>query len=1054
MRERRKYPFLVILYVHMGRLFGNLKSLRTLSRYFVSCQNLVRGYSMGVCSKATALRRIDICIFLASVIFVAGVTAIVVTPALGEDDDRKGMKVSERDEAGKAVRFDFDFSGGDLQNLIKFISEEADLTIVAAENDIKDKKFALTNLRNVTIEETLEEIKTVLSQYNLTMIRTNKTLLITTFNKAVQMKVPVKRVTADPNLIEPTDEIQTYIIQLNSATASELVDGIKPLLNSAANIFADANSNSLIITDLASNIRRIVTILQVADEDPDVPLKVEVVPLTNATAKSLAQTLSEVFRQEEQVTNILRKISFTSDPDEMRKMMEKAKESGAGIDMIRGRIQIAADESSNSLIIKASESNLVVLRELIQQLDTAPSVQTEIRIFRLKFAIAADVSETLEEIITGRSAGSRPGRYSHRWERRAWEERRSRVRRETAGQEHQGIIGTVNIASSDHLNAVIIASDPRNFPILEKLVTELDQSDPQEEIRLYFMKFAQAETMGQNLQDLFEGGSIGRDQDRPWWDRQRQRQIDTTGFGVQGPVHLVPDSRLNALMVSTAEQNFETIEELIKRLDVNMPDQEWATRVYHLKYADAENVETIINNLYRDSGSARVWWLPSQPNQNRSALAGNVTAEAYPTLNAVFISTATQRNFEIIGQVIQEIDVPTPEAQKEITKPIRLEYANAEQIKDVLSEVWEDEGDRGGFSFGRFLSRGGRGEQKDINSLRGKVTVFADPDTNTLIVTTAQRYLPDVEALIRGLDFVRGQVWIDIQILEVTLDESTKLGLELTAQENRLFGEEIRPGNPLVGGLDTKFALDQEISGFSYSIATKEYMALLHTLMRENKVRTLSTPSLLTRDNQQATWSRGRTIPYLQSVDTRSLLGDTVNQPLFNYDFISPPVGINITITPHIAKSEEGPDGKRTIGLEIVQIQASNFIEFTDFNAPITEDSSISAYVDVEDGQRIVVGGMIKQKQQQIESKMPILGDIPFLGNLFRRTETVTENSEIVIIITPHIIDIKNPDDLRRLEEQANEWRSNDSNTPNEQGEGGGTTNRDISEEGKEKMDK
>ena len=119
---------------------------------------------MGVCSKATALRRIDICIFLALAIFVAVVAAVVVTPALGEDDNRKGMKVSERDEAGKAVRFDFDFSGGDLQNLIKFISEEADLTIVAAENDIKDKKFALTNLRNVTNEETLEEINKNLAE--------------------------------------------------------------------------------------------------------------------------------------------------------------------------------------------------------------------------------------------------------------------------------------------------------------------------------------------------------------------------------------------------------------------------------------------------------------------------------------------------------------------------------------------------------------------------------------------------------------------------------------------------------------------------------------------------------------------------------------------------------------------------------------------------------------------------------------------------------------------------------------------------------------------------
>jgi general secretion pathway protein D len=273
---------------------------------------------------------------------------------------------------------------------------------------------------------------------------------------------------------------------------------------------------------------------------------------------------------------------------------------------------------------------------------------------------------------------------------------------------------------------------------------------------------------------------------------------------------------------------------------------------------------------------------------------------------------------------------------------------------------------------------------------------------------------------------VRGQVWIDIQILEVTLDESTKLGIELTAQENRLFGEQLRSGNPLVGSVDTQLGLDQEISGFTYSIATKEYMGLLHILLRENKVKTLSTPSLLTRDNQQATWSRGRTIPYLQSVDTTSLLGEGVNQPLFNYDFISPPVGINITITPHIARSREGSDGKRTIGLDIEQIQASNFIEFTDFNAPITEDSSISAYIDVEDGQQIVVGGMIKSKQQEVESKVPILGDIPFVGRLFKRTEKVTENSEIVIIITPHIVDIKNPEDLDKLRKETDKWRSND----------------------------
>ena len=174
------------------------------------------------------------------------------------------MEVSERNEAGQAVRFDFDFPRGDLQNLIRFISEETDLTIIASEGDIKDKKFALTNLKSVTIEETLEKIKTVLSQYDLTMIHTDSTILITTFEKAVQMKVPIKRITADPNQVEQTDEIQTYIIQLTGAVASELVNSLKTLLNKSANIFADTTSNLLIITDVASNIHRVVTILQLS----------------------------------------------------------------------------------------------------------------------------------------------------------------------------------------------------------------------------------------------------------------------------------------------------------------------------------------------------------------------------------------------------------------------------------------------------------------------------------------------------------------------------------------------------------------------------------------------------------------------------------------------------------------------------------------------------------------------------------------------------------------------------------------------------------------------
>ena len=961
------------------------------------------------------------------ILIVLAANLAIVEKVTFAQDDEEAMRVSERDEAGKAIRFDFNFISRDLRDLIRFLSQETDLTFVASENEIKDKKFALTNLKNVTMDEVLEEVKTVLSTYNLTTIRDGNTVLITTFEKAVQMKVPVQRIAADASQVEMIDEIRTYIIQLENAVASELVGGLKPLLNKAANIFADANSNSLIITDVSSNVRRITSILEVADEAPEMPLKVEIVPLENATATSLAATLNQVFQDETQIANALRTMGDAKNPEEMHKMIEKAKEDGAGIDMLRGRIYIAADESSNSLVIKASEANLVALKDVIRQLDTAPSIQSEIRLFRLKLAIAQDVAQTLEEVITGQSAGRRPGSRAQWWERREWDRRRREVQRDRRGQEFQGIIGTVNVTSNDRLNAVIVSTDPRNLPLIEKLIKELDEAEPQEEIQIFFLKYADAQTLSDNLVDLFEGGTAGRDRNRPWWERREERQSEESGFGVQGAVHLVPDSRLNALLVTTASQNFPIIEDLVKRLDVSMPDQEWGTKVYPLKYADAENVANIINSVYQGANNNRGFFsfLP-QRNQSEGSLAGNVTAEPYITLNAVVVTTATQRNFDLITGFIRELDVPTPEGQREITRLIRLEYASAQETTDLLESIWgEGEGGGSQFSFRRFFASGGRLEQKDIDSLRGQVEIEADIQTNSLLVRTAQRYMPQVQAMIEQLDFVRGQVWIDIKILEVTLDESTKLGLELTAQENKLFGQQLRSGNPLVGSVDTQLGLDQEISGFTYSIATKEYMGLLHTLMRENKVKTLSTPSLLTRDNQQATWSRGRTIPYLQSVDTTSLLGEGVNQPLFNYDFITPPVGINITITPHIARSREVSDSKRTIGLDIEQIQASNFIEFTDFNAPITEDSSISAYIDVEDGQQIVVGGMIKSKQQEIESKVPILGDIPFIGRLFKQTETVSENSEIVIIITPHIVDIKNPEDLEKLRKEADKWRSN-----------------------------
>ena len=946
------------------------------------------------------------------------------------------MEVAERDETtGEATRFNFNFTSDELKNLFEYLAQETDLTIIASESDIQGKRFALINLQNVTLDEVIEHVKTVLARYNLTFVRSNSTLIVTTFDKATVMNVPIKRITPDPEQVEMTDEIQTYIIQLENASASEQAAALKPLLNSQANIFADATTNALVITEVSSNVHRIVSILQFADEGERFPLKIAIVPLTYADATVLEQTLTKVLEDNNEDNNSAR---GTNDMD--LEQIKQAIEQGIGIELIDGMIKVYADANSNSLIIKATEENITILKEIILHLDKAPTLSTEIRTYHLEYAIAEDVATTLDQIIVGESSESNRGRFDREDMFRL---RRERQERGMTTNLFQGIVGLVNITHDDRLNIVFISSDPRNYPLIEMVIKELDQKQTENEFKMYLLEFADAATLKENLTQLFEGEDTGGSSNRYWWDWDSRSSSSNqdTGFGVQGTVRIVEDVRLNALLISTSAQNFPMIDDLIEKLDVNLPDQEWSSRIFYLEHADAENLSNLINTHYQgnsDDGfrggssySYYRYYLPQRQNTNptQGALAGNVAAQPLASHNALVISTGTKRNFELIEDFIKKLDIPTPPAMQEVTQVIRLEYATADSLAQVLAQVWQDpqEQEGGGFGFRFFFSdsRGNEEESTDINSLDGKVTVFADPDTNSLIVTTRRRYIDQVRELIKKLDFVRGQVRIDIKILEVTLDETTKLGIEMAANERRLAGLELSPDNPLIGDTNAQLGLGQEISGFNYSLATKEYVALLHTLIRENKVKTLSTPTITTRDSRPATWSSGRRIPYLQSVDTNSILGDTATQPLFNYDFIDPPVGINISLTPYIARSQAGEDGKRTIGLDITNISASNFIEFTDFNAPITDDNTLSAYVDIEDGQQLIVGGIIRKTQKQVENKVPILGDIPLLGRLFKSTETEVQDTEIVFIITPHIFDLQQPEDIKKQKEIADDWKKN-----------------------------
>lgn len=969
--------------------------------------------------QTSGVLRLVSCIFL--LLIFLGLTNVASAQRQGRGLGDDQVKVTERDEEGKAKKLSFfNLVNVDIHDILKFMSDETNLTIIASER-VKGK-VTLVNLKDITVDEALSAIKTALNTLEFTTIRVNKTIVIIPLEDAKTKPVRVM-VGSDPEQIESIDEMITQIMPLTNADAAEMAQSLKNLIPKTADMFADVTSNSLVITDASSNIRRLAYIIQQLDTEPGEMLETRIFQLNYADATALERTLDDLFRQGVEMARGFQRMS-RGGTEEMMKRMKEAQRSGRvpgrGIDFVKGLVFIESDERTNKLIVTASPDNMASIEKMILELDTSAIAQAEIKVFLLSYGLAEDVADELEDLLQGGGGRSRSSRDRYR---RPWERGRG-------GGEGglRGVEGEVNIVSDERLNAVIVVSDPQNFSLIDEIVKQLDQQvDPQEVIKIIPLKVADAQTIVQTLEDLFSGGS---DADMPWWERDRRRREGrdqgegTTG--IQGEVNLVADIRLNSVVVSTASANIPIIEDLIAKLDTVVPDLETSTRIYPLKNADAENLSDILSSIYQSSqsgGFSRFSFLPrsSRSSSRGTTITGTITVSAYPRNNSLIVTSSSARNFELVESLIKELDKETPSDFKYSTLIYPLEYSDAEEISDLLNDIFSEDFGSGSSrqsrerSFFRMFSGGSATMLKDMSTLAGQVRVNADAQTNSLIIVTPARNFDAVREIIQQLDIVRGQVWLEITVIEVMLTDETKLGLEWSWKEGNHLGQD-----GVTGEFGTAFQLSQEAIGFTYKVWNKNLNLLLHTLMRENKVRVLSTTSLPTRDNTTATLSKGKDIPYLESTQT-----DNFGNVLYDYSFLQD-IGITIEITPHIAKSglTKLADGeKRTVGLDITTMNVSNFVEYTDFNAPLTTDSNITTYVDVVDGEQIVIGGMMRTEVKKITHQIPILGSIPFIGRLFKRTEEIKEDTELLILITPHIIDINKEADretLKTLQDKLN----------------------------------
>lgn len=276
--------------------------------------------------------------------------------------------------------------------------------------------------------------------------------------------------------------------------------------------------------------------------------------------------------------------------------------------------------------------------------------------------------------------------------------------------------------------------------------------------------------------------------------------------------------------------------------------------------------------------------------------------------------------------------------------------------------------------------------------LRGDALVQYDADTGSLIVVTDELTNEEIGKVIEELDRPVPQVLIKVLFLEVTHSNDLDLGVEGFLQKTETYNFSDRVDTET---LQTLFGVANQTTGGFYRIIENDLDITLRALAQVAKLEVLSRPSILTRNNQEAVITVGQEVPFIRNSRITDN-GQTINT--IEYEDI----GIILTVTPHISED-------RTVSLEVapeISTLTGETIEISaNANAPVIAKRSAETGVVVPDGSTVVIGGLMEDNVTKTTRKVPILGDIPLLGAAFRRKIDEKSKTELLIFLTPHVVE-------------------------------------------------
>jgi general secretion pathway protein D len=501
---------------------------------------------------------------------------------------------------------------------------------------------------------------------------------------------------------------------------------------------------------------------------------------------------------------------------------------------------------------------------------------------------------------------------------------------------------------------------------------------------------------------------------------------------------------MNQVTVIASPENLLKIEKQIKEWDIPLDLDQVRPRIITLRNSDPVRMVEMLTTLFSEQASDgrddfyRYFFGDDDDDKKKivGPLFGQLTFEAVPGTKKIIIISNVAGAYEVIENLIKELD---SQEMGEIPEVIELKYADPEDLTERLNALFveagqqarirltaqglsgesamdtddddtnssnEDQSDDDEYT-PPWSSASARSERPDaempISNIIGRIRFVPEPHTKSIMVLAPPEFMDAIKDLIKALDVPGKQVVIEAIIVEIEHSKVTSLGIELstnpqafgTLSENAIVAlgnlTNIGTHGSATGTISSVSGVTATGSGSVLGVGTDIY-ALIDFLIKTTNAKVLNQQTLWTKDNEQANFFKGSEVAFRGS--------ESITQQTTSQDIDFDRVGMELRTRPSITP-ENNVD--MIVNIEISQL-TSDLVN----DQPVRTVMETTTNMIVRDGQTLLLGGILFQKDSRVEHKVPLLGDLPLVGGLFRHTEVNLTNNEMFVFMTPRVIDEPN----------------------------------------------